>query len=128
MSSDRNTAVTARPTPSDPNRAGSLPASRSGSVVAVPASRHLLRAVALVLQGMGLCGAIGLVSGGLAAAVAGIGTTLALPGMGLIVNGSLVLGLAGAGAGGLVGGGTGAFIGLIWAILGPAGPREATPD
>ena len=45
------------------------------------------------------------------AAVAAIGTSVAIPGLGLLVAGPLAAGLAGAGAGGLTGGLVGALIG-----------------
>lgn len=55
--------------------------------------------------------AIGGAVGGTLAALAAIGTTLALPGLGLLIAGPLAAGLAGAGAGGLTGGLVGALVG-----------------
>ena len=56
-----------------------------------------------VVSGMGVGGAIGSAIGALAGIVMAAGTALTLPGLGLIVSGPLVVGLAGAGAGGLAG-------------------------
>jgi hypothetical protein len=66
------------------------------------------------MEGAGTGGAIGSVAGGLIGAVAAIGTTLVLPGLGLWIAGPLAAGLAGAGAGGLTGGLIGALVG--WGI------------
>jgi uncharacterized protein YjbJ (UPF0337 family) len=63
------------------------------------------------MEGAGVGGAIGSVTGGILAALTAIGTSIALPGIGLIVAGPIVAGLAGAGAGGLTGGIIGALIG-----------------
>ena len=63
------------------------------------------------LEGAGAGGGIGAAVGGTAAAIAAIGTTLALPGLGLIVAGPLAAGLAGAGAGSVTGGIIGALVG-----------------
>ena len=57
-------------------------------------------------------GAIGGAVGAIAVAVAAIGTTLILPGLGIIVAGALAAGLAGAGAGAITGGLIGLLIGL----------------
>ncbi|QDV33497.1 hypothetical protein [Tautonia plasticadhaerens] len=65
-------------------------------------------------EGAGVGGAIGSITGGLVGAIAAIGTTLILPGLGLVVAGPLAAGLAGAGAGGLTGGLVGALVG--WGI------------
>lgn len=65
-------------------------------------------------QGAGVGGATGAAIGGLVAAIAAIGTSLVIPGLGLVVAGPLVAGLAGAGAGGITGGLIGALIG--WGI------------
>ncbi len=61
--------------------------------------------------------AIGGVVGTTLAAIAAIGTTLALPGIGLLIAGPIAAGLAGAGAGGLTGG-------LIGALVGSGIPEE----
>ena len=55
--------------------------------------------------------AIGGTVGATLAAIAAIGTSVALPGIGLLVAGPLAAGIAGAGAGGLTGGLIGALIG-----------------
>jgi hypothetical protein len=61
--------------------------------------------------------AIGGGVGATLAALAAIGTTLALPGLGLLIAGPLAAGIAGAGAGGLTGG-------LIGALVGHGIPEE----
>jgi hypothetical protein len=69
------------------------------------------------LEGAGLGGAIGGTTGAVLAAIAAIGTTIALPGLGLLVAGPLAAALAGAGAGGLTGG-------LIGGLIGAGIPEE----
>ena len=61
------------------------------------------------LHGVG--SAIGGTVGAVVAAIAAIGTSLVLPGLGLVVAGPLAAALAGAGAGGLTGGLVGALVG-----------------
>jgi hypothetical protein len=61
--------------------------------------------------------AIGGAVGGTLAALAAVGTTLALPGLGLLIAGPIAAGLAGAGAGGVTGG-------LIGALVGHGIPEE----
>ena len=63
------------------------------------------------LEGAGTGAAIGGTVGATLAAIAAIGTTLALPGLGLLVAGPIAAALAGAGAGGATGGIIGALIG-----------------
>lgn len=63
------------------------------------------------LEGAGVGGAIGGTIGAVVAAIAAIGTSVLLPGVGLIVAGPLAAALAGAGAGGATGGLIGALIG-----------------
>lgn len=63
------------------------------------------------LEGAGTGGAIGGTLGAIIAGIAAIGTSIVLPGVGLIVAGPLAAALAGAGAGGLTGGLIGALIG-----------------
>jgi hypothetical protein len=63
------------------------------------------------LEGAGAGSAIGGTLGAIVGAVAAIGTSVALPGIGLVVAGPLAAGLAGAGAGGLTGGLLGALVG-----------------
>jgi hypothetical protein len=69
------------------------------------------------LEGAGTGAAIGGTVGATLAAIAAIGTTLALPGLGLLVAGPIAAGLAGAGAGGATGG-------LIGALIGSGIPEE----
>ena len=69
------------------------------------------------LEGAGTGAAIGGTVGATLAAIAAIGTTLALPGLGLLVAGPIAAGLAGAGAGGATGG-------LIGALVGAGIPEE----
>jgi hypothetical protein len=69
------------------------------------------------LEGAGTGAAIGGTVGATLAAIAAIGTTLALPGLGLLVAGPIAAALAGAGAGGATGG-------LIGALIGSGIPEE----
>lgn len=69
------------------------------------------------LEGAGAGSAIGGTLGAIVGAIAAIGTSVALPGLGLIIAGPLAAGLAGAGAGGLTGG-------LIGALIGSGIPEE----
>lgn len=66
------------------------------------------------LEGAGAGAAIGGTTMGILGALAAVGTSIALPGLGLILAGPLVAGLAGAGAGGLAGGLIGSLIG--WGV------------
>lgn len=63
------------------------------------------------LEGAGAGSAIGGTLGAIIGGIAAIGTSVVLPGLGLIVAGPLAAALAGAGAGGLTGGLVGALIG-----------------
>ncbi|MDQ3073840.1 MAG: hypothetical protein M3Q97_11325 [Bacteroidota bacterium] len=63
------------------------------------------------LEGTGAGATIGGTLGAVVGAVAAIGTTLALPGLGLLIAGPIAGGLAGAGAGGITGGLVGALVG-----------------
>ncbi len=63
------------------------------------------------LEGAGTGSAIGGTLGAILAGIAAIGTSVLLPGLGLIVAGPLAAALAGAGAGGLTGGLIGALVG-----------------
>ena len=63
------------------------------------------------MEGAGVGSAIGGTAGAIIGAIAAIGTSVALPGLGLIVAGPLAAALAGAGAGGLTGGLVGALVG-----------------
>ncbi len=62
-------------------------------------------------KGAGIGGAIGGTVGAIAAAIAAVGTSLVVPGLGLVVAGPMAAALAGAGAGGVTGGLVGALIG-----------------
>ena len=65
-------------------------------------------------EGAGVGGAIGATVGAIAAAIAAVGTSLVIPGLGLVIAGPAVAALAGAGAGGVTGGLIGALVG--WGI------------
>lgn len=69
------------------------------------------------LEGAGTGAAVGGAVGATLAAIAAIGTTLALPGLGLLVAGPIAAALAGAGAGGVTGG-------LIGTLVGAGIPEE----
>jgi hypothetical protein len=73
------------------------------------------------LEGAGTGAAVGGAVGATLAAIAAIGTTLALPGLGLLVAGPIAAGLAGAGAGGATGG-------LIGGLIGAGIPEERVKD
>jgi hypothetical protein len=63
-------------------------------------------------EGAGKGSAIGGTIGAIAGVIAAIGTSIAIPGLGIIVAGPLAAGLAGAGAGGIAGGIIGALVGM----------------
>ena len=65
-------------------------------------------------KGAGVGGAIGGTVGAVAAAIAAVGTSLVLPGIGLVVAGPIAAAFAGAGAGAAGGGLIGALVG--WGI------------
>lgn len=65
-------------------------------------------------QGAGIGGMIGGSLGAIAAAVAAVGTSLVIPGIGLVIAGPIAAALVGAGAGGVTGGVVGALVG--WGI------------
>ena len=65
-------------------------------------------------EGTSLGAGIGGALGAIAAAIAAAGTTLAIPGLGLVIAGPLAAAVAGAGLGGTAGGLVGALIG--WSI------------
>jgi uncharacterized protein YjbJ (UPF0337 family) len=69
------------------------------------------------LEGAGVGGAIGGTTGAVLGAIAAIGTSIAIPGLGLVVAGPIAAALAGAGAGGATGG-------LIGALVGAGIPEE----
>ncbi len=62
-------------------------------------------------EGAGKGSAIGGTVGAIAGVIAAIGTSLAIPGLGIVIAGPIAAGLAGAGAGGLAGGVIGALVG-----------------
>jgi hypothetical protein len=63
------------------------------------------------LEGTGVGAAVGGTVGATIGVIAAIGTSIALPGLGLVIAGPLAAALVGAGAGGLTGGLIGALIG-----------------
>ena len=63
------------------------------------------------MEKAGVGGAIGGTVGVILAAIAAVGTSIAIPGLGLVIAGPIAAALAGAGAGGLTGGVIGALIG-----------------
>ena len=65
-------------------------------------------------EGAGVGGAVGATVGAIAAAIAAVGTSLVIPGLGLVIAGPAAAALAGAGAGGVTGGIIGALVG--WGI------------
>jgi hypothetical protein len=62
-------------------------------------------------EGAGVGGAIGGALGAIAGAVAAVGTSIAIPGLGLVIAGPLAAAIAGAGAGAATGGLVGALVG-----------------
>lgn len=62
-------------------------------------------------EGAGVGGAIGGTVGAIAAAVVAVGTTIAIPGLGIVIAGPLAAAIAGAGAGAATGGIVGALVG-----------------
>lgn len=62
-------------------------------------------------EGAGKGSAIGSTVGAIAGVVAAIGTSLVIPGLGIVIAGPIAAGLAGAGAGGITGGVIGALVG-----------------
>lgn len=62
-------------------------------------------------EGAGVGGAIGGTVGAIAAALVAVGTTIAIPGLGLVIAGPLAAAVAGAGAGAATGGIVGALVG-----------------
>lgn len=63
-------------------------------------------------EGMGVGGAIGTAVGATLAAVAAIGTSLMIPGLGLVIAGPIAAALAGGGAGAVTGGLIGGMVGM----------------
>lgn len=63
------------------------------------------------LEGAGAGAGIGGAIGAAAGIIAAIGTSIVIPGLGLVIAGPIAAGLAGAGAGGITGGIVGALVG-----------------
>jgi hypothetical protein len=63
------------------------------------------------MEGAGTGSAIGGAVGATAGIIAALGTSLVIPGLGLVIAGPIAAGLAGAGAGGITGGIVGALVG-----------------
>ncbi|HKX30085.1 MAG TPA: hypothetical protein VJ302_20520 [Blastocatellia bacterium] len=70
-----------------------------------------IEAASKAAGGAGVGGAVGGAVGAILAGLAAIGTTLALPGLGLVIAGPLAAALAGAGAGAATGGLIGLLVG-----------------
>ncbi len=66
----------------------------------------------LAVEGVGVGGTVGTAIGATLGAVVAIGTSIAVPGLGLVVAGPIVAALAGGGAGALTGGLVGGLVGL----------------
>jgi NAD(P)H-hydrate repair Nnr-like enzyme with NAD(P)H-hydrate dehydratase domain len=73
------------------------------------------------LEGAGTGAAVGGTAGGIVGALAAIGTSVVLPGLGLVIAGPLAAALAGAGAGGAAGT-------LIGALVGSGIPEDRARD
>ncbi|MFO0929948.1 MAG: hypothetical protein U0736_23485 [Gemmataceae bacterium] len=65
----------------------------------------------LAVEGMGVGGAIGTAVGATIAALAAVGTSMVVPGLGLVIAGPIAAALAGGGAGAVTGGIVGALVG-----------------
>ena len=76
-----------------------------------PSERVDIETEGKALEGAGVGGAVGTALGAIAGAIAAVGSTVAIPGLGLVVAGPLLFGLAGAGAGGVAGGLIGGLVG-----------------
>jgi hypothetical protein len=74
--------------------------------------REPIRVGSAAAEGMGVGGAIGTAVGATLAAVMAIGTSLMIPGLGLIVAGPIAAAFAGGGAGAVTGGIIGGLVGL----------------
>jgi hypothetical protein len=99
------------------NEINVLMSDRTRASFVSPKDRSKNEAGSMATEGMGVGGAIGTVVGAALAAVAAIGTTLAIPltgGASLVVAGPIAAALAGAGAGAVTGGAIGALVG--WGI------------
>ncbi|MGH7549578.1 MAG: hypothetical protein ACREMD_00160 [Gemmatimonadota bacterium] len=76
-----------------------------------PSERVEVEKEGKAMEGAGVGGALGTAVGAIAGAIVALGTAIAIPGLGLVVAGPLLFGLAGAGAGGLTGGLIGGLVG-----------------
>jgi len=81
------------------------------------ATKHPTDLGTKAMEGAGKGGLIGGTLGAIVGIVAAIGTSVLIPGLGLIIAGPLAAGLAGAGAGSVAGG-------LIGALVGSGIPKE----
>jgi hypothetical protein len=73
---------------------------------------NMHKAGSMAVEGVGVGGTLGTAIGATLGAVVAIGTSIALPGLGLIVAGPIVAALAGGGAGAVTGGLVGGLVGL----------------
>jgi len=71
-----------------------------------------MRAGSAAAEGVGIGGAVGTAVGATLAAVAAIGTSVALPGLGILIAGPIAAALMGGGAGAVTGGLIGGLVGL----------------
>ncbi|HET9581538.1 MAG TPA: hypothetical protein VFP76_01840 [Gemmatimonadota bacterium] len=76
-----------------------------------PSERVEVERESKAMEGAGVGGALGTALGAIAGAIVAVGTAVAIPGLGLVVAGPLLFGLAGAGAGGMTGGIVGGLVG-----------------
>lgn len=76
-----------------------------------PAEDVVVEEESRALEGTGAGGAIGAAVGAIAGAIAAVGTTVMIPGLGLVIAGPLAAAIAGAGAGGVTGGLIGGLVG-----------------
>ncbi len=80
-----------------------------GTTAPADAPHHDTQSMAT--EGLGVGGAVGTAVGAALGAVAAIGTSVAIPGLGIFVAGPIAFALAGGGAGAITGGVLGALIG-----------------
>lgn len=77
-----------------------------------PKAHEKHEAGTMATEGMGVGGAIGTAVGATLGAILAIGTSLAIPGLGLVIAGPLAAAFAGGGAGAVTGGIVGGLVGL----------------
>jgi hypothetical protein len=94
-----------------PGEINVLMSDRTRETYANPSEAGKLDSGSKSTEGLGVGGAIGTAVGAALAAVAAIGTTIMVPGLGIVVAGPIVAALAGGGAGAVTGGVLGALIG-----------------